>query len=482
MDELVTEILDRTMVKTKRVNIVENPDGFLRRQDVQEAIKSQSGVEVENVSGLELRITFETDCKDHPDKTWLFIVNSLDEVLPDIRLDSHLSVFYTKNLFLTYYNQGFDLSTLNYKTALQLFRNRSISNQDKSETHQAVSTAREQFGENGNDISIIKENLAGVTVDWHKPKETIESISEYVIKAAKQGKYEDIEQELLVHNQSFQQDIDNRYFSQMQTATMPKVVHRILPYIVRKYGPEQKVALVVVDGMAYWQYMLLRDEMKKVNLVADDDVIYSWLPSITKLSRQAIFRGDRPLLDYKQSPTNEQKLWFDFWQTHNFMQWNIQYLYDEEPKIEPSTTRLAYVTVKIDEAMHHAANMKQLYRNTVDWAESFVPCLKSIHDAGFTILMTADHGSVPSHAWGTLSSKEKAYLYIDGSRGKRHSIYTQVFAVEQFCNDHLDLQNDLLVHNDFICWRNNQCFGTEDCITHGGSNMLEVVVPFVTIK
>lgn len=275
MDELVTEILDRTMVKTKRVNIVENPDGFLRRQDVQEAIKSQSGVEVENVSGLELRITFETDCKDHPDKTWLFIVNSLDEVLPDIRLDSHLSVFYTKNLFLTYYNQGFDLSTLNYKTALQLFRNRSISNQDKSETHQAVSTAREQFGENGNDISIIKENLAGVTVDWHKPKETIESISEYVIKAAKQGKYEDIEQELLVHNQSFQQDIDNRYFSQMQTATMPKVVHRILPYIVRKYGPEQKVALVVVDGMAYWQYMLLRDEMKKVNLVADDDVIYS---------------------------------------------------------------------------------------------------------------------------------------------------------------------------------------------------------------
>lgn len=108
------------------------------------------------------------------------------------------------------------------------------------------------------------------------------------------------------------------------------------------------------------------------------------------------------------------------------MQWNIQYLYDEEPKIEPSTTRLAYVTVKIDEAMHHAANMKQLYRNTVDWAESFVPCLKSIHDAGFTILMTADHGSVPSHAWGTLSSKEKAYLYIDGSRQASFHIHASL--------------------------------------------------------
>ena len=101
MDELVSEILAKTVVKTKQVNIVENPDGFLRRQDVQEAIKLQSGVEVEAVSGLELRITFETDCKDNPDKTWLFIVNSLDEILPDIRLESHLSIPRISSLLIT---------------------------------------------------------------------------------------------------------------------------------------------------------------------------------------------------------------------------------------------------------------------------------------------------------------------------------------------------------------------------------------------
>jgi hypothetical protein len=481
MDELITEIINRTTVQGQIINIVENPDGFLHRKDVQQAIMQQAEINVLEVSGLELRIAFEIDCKDSPNDRWLFIVKSIDDVLPDIRQACFLSVFNTKDLFVTYYSQGLDLSSLNYKTALQLFKNRSINIQDKVDTRLAVDSAQEQFGENGNNISIVKEKLSAVTIDWHKAKETIEQVSEYVIKAARQGKYEDIEDELLAINQSFQQYIDNKYFSQLQTATSPKVVHRILPYIVRQFGPRQKVALVVVDGMAYWQYLLLRNNLKKVGITTGDQVIYSWLPSITKLSRQAIFRGDRPILNYKQNPANEQKLWLDFWKLHGFTDIDIQYIYNREPDIEPTTKRLAFVTVEIDDAMHRAINMKQLCRDTDEWASTFASTLKSIHDAGFTILMTADHGSVFSHGWGNLSSKEKTYLYMDGSRGKRHSIYEQPFGLEYFLMHHEDIKESLLTHNDFICWRDNKCFGTDNCVTHGGSNMLEMLVPFITI-
>ena len=485
MDELVTEILRRTTVKGQQVNIVVNPDGFLRREDTRNEIELQSGVKVIPCSQLELRIIFETDCKDHPKTVWLFVVDSIDTLLPDIRLHSYQSVFYMKDMFITYYNQGLNLKSLNYKTALQLFRKRSISRQDKGETRLSVEAAQEQFGENGYDISIIKQNLISILVNWHRPKDTIESVSEYIIKAAKQGLYEEIEDELTVINNSFQKDIDDRYFSQMLSATRPKVVDKILPYMLRTYGEDEKVALVVVDGMAYWQYMLLRDELNNIGIETRDDVTYSWLPSITMLSRQAIFRGDKPRREYKQSPRNERSLWMSFWLAHGYNDITARYVYNKEeevPFMDDFLTKLAYVTVTLDEYMHSAANMKQLYRDTEDWAKEFAPVIKNIYDRGFEIIITADHGSVPSHAWGNLTSQEKTYLYEDGSRGKRHSIYTQPFAVEAFCNNHMDIKDSLLVHNNFICWRDNRCFGNKDCITHGGSNMLEMVVPFITIK
>lgn len=483
MDELVTEILKRTTVKGQNVNIVVNPDGFLKRKDTLEAIESQSDVKVMPVSQLELRITYETDCKDNPNKVYLFIVDNLDSILPDIRIHSYLSVLNMKDMFITYYNQGLNLKSLNYKTALQLFRNRSISWQDKGETQQSVEAAKEQYGDNGNDISIIKQNLAGVKVDWNKPKDTIESVSEYIIKAAKQGLYANIEDELAVINGSFQKDVDNRYFSQMLSATRPKVVHKILPYLLRSYSYDDKVALVVVDGMAYWQYILLRDELNKLGIRTDDEVTYSWLPSITKLSRQAIFCGDTPKRDYKQNPTNEKKLWMDYWLSHGYSDMDVLYQYEGKISyIDSSIKRLAYVTVKIDDYMHSSSNMKQLFRNTEDWAKDFASLIKTIHDNGFVIIMTADHGSVPSHHWGNLTSQEKTDLYLDGSRGKRHSIYDTTSAVDFFCNNHPDIMDSLLVHNYFVCWRDNHCFGNDDCITHGGSNMLEMVVPFITIK
>lgn len=485
MDELVTEILRRTTVKGQHINIIVNPDGFLLRDDTRKEIESQSGVKVMPVSQLELRIIFETDCKDHPEIVWLFVIDSIDTLLPDIRLNSYQSVLNMKDMFITYYNQGLSLKSLNYKTALQLFRNRSIGRQDKGETRQSVEAAQEQFGNNGYDISIIKQNLTSVLVDWHKPQETIEAVSQYIIKAARQGLYKEIEDELAVINNSFQQDIDHRYFSQMLSATKPRVVHKILPYMLRTYGVEDKVALIVVDGMAYWQYMLLRDELNHLGVETHDDVTYSWLPSITMLSRQAIFRGDRPKRDYKQNPRNEKSLWMNYWLDHGYNDITAKYVYnkkEEVPLMDDFLTKLAFVTVTLDEYMHSAANMKQLCRNTEDWAKDFAPFIKRIYDNGFEIIITADHGNVSSQAWGSLTSQEKTYLYEDGSRGKRHSIYTQPFAVEEFCDSHPDIKDSLLVHNNFICWRDNRCFSNEDCITHGGSNMLEMIVPFITIR
>ena len=71
------------------------------------------------------------------------------------------------------------------------------------------------------------------------------------------------------------------------------------------------------------------------------------------LSRQAIFRGGRPQMDYKQSPEAERRLWHDFWHQVGMSSYELQYLYDnEEFAINEGVNRLAYVTVEMDYKMH----------------------------------------------------------------------------------------------------------------------------------
>ena len=132
--------------------------------------------------------------------------------------------------------------------------------------------------------------------------------------------------------------------------------------------------------------------------------------------------------------------------------------------------------------MHSAHSMKQLYNDTEEWAKNFVKTLKKIMDKGFEIILTADHGGVPSYAWGNLTQKEKAALYETGSRGQRHLIFNNLSTQHDFIESHKEVSDQWLISGDSVVWRNNKCFGTSDCITHGGSHVLEMLVPLVTLK
>lgn len=481
MDSLMSKILSEICRPQRRLSIISNPDGFLSREDTIEAF-AKEGYVVLQFTQLQLRVWFETTFKDTSDGKYIVIMVHPEKVLADIRCEAFFEDFNARDLLLTYHQQTLDISNITYAMMLNLYTTRGISIKDKHSTETAVLEATTKFGPDGEDISIIKQNLMSVVVDWNKPYDTINHISDYIIKASKQGRYDELENELEFINFSFQRHLDEVYYSQMITATGPRVVHKTLPYITRTYSVGSKVALVVVDGMAFWQYVLLRKALIENSLEAKEQVSYSWLPSITKLSRQSIFRGEYPERDYRQNPTNEKKLWFDYWQARNFSDFRIDYYHDEKPKNLDSIERLAVVDTGLDEMMHHASNMKQLYRETEDWVTSFIPTINSLHEQGFEIILTSDHGSVFSHAWGSLSQHDRVQLYEDNSRGRRHLIFNNQMALQQFVDRHTEEIEHLLIHGDYVIWRNNLCFGTEDKITHGGSHMLEMIVPFITIK
>lgn len=482
MDSLLNSIISKVTRPYNRLSVISCPDGFLCREDTIRAFAEQADITVLCFNQLELRVWYETEYKASNDRKYIVVVDNTNKLVADIRLDAYVTEFNTRDLLMTYHQQAIDLKQMNYQMMAHLFENKSVAFMNKADTEEAIDVAETRFGQDGDDISVVKDNLMRIVIDWHQAKMTTEQISQQLVKVARQDKYEEIEAEMEFINNSFQKYLDEVYYQQLITATAPRVVHKILPYLSRTYGVGQKLALVVVDGLSYWQYTILRQFLLSEGISTQDDVCYAWIPSVTQLSRQAIFRGAIPERAYRQNPFNEEKLWREFWYERNFQEWHVMYAHEDLPYIPSEVERLAFVTMRMDEDMHGAHSMKQLYSDTEDWAKSFMPIVKKILNAGFEIVLTADHGSVPSYGWGNLSTQERAALYETGSRGQRHLIFNSQSTMQHFINAHDDIRDQWRIHGDCIVWRNNNCFGTNNCITHGGSHVMEMIVPLVKIQ
>ena len=481
MDSLLQCIVKEITRPYTRLSVVSNPDGFLRREDTVCALQQQAGITVLCFSQLELRVWFELEFNEKPDEHFVALMDDTSKLVTDIYHQAFVTTFKTRDLLLTYNQQAIDLNKITYQMMAHLFENKSVSLMDRQKTTSAMEAAETMFGKDGDDISIVKQNLMGIVIDWQQPLKTIDQISRLIVKAVKQDKYKEIEPEIAYINQSFQQHLDAVY-KQLVTATGPRVVHRIMSHIERTYSIGSKVALVVVDGLSYWQYTILEKHFTDEGIEAHNGVCHAWIPSVTQQSRQAIFRGAAPERDYSQSPANEEKLWHAYWCSRNYEDFHVWYAYETLPEIPQEVERLAFVTMTMDDDMHSAHSMKQLYNDTEEWAKNFVKTLKRILDKGFEIILTADHGGVPSYAWGNLTQKEKAALYETGSRGLRHLIFNNLATQHDFIESHKDISGQWRIAGDSVVWRNNLCFGTSDCITHGGSHVLEMLVPLVTLK
>lgn len=481
MDSLLQCIVNEITRKYTRLSVVSNPDGFLRREDTVCAMKEQADITVLSFTQLQLRVWFETDFKEDTDNRFVVLMDDTSKLVRDIYDAAFVTVFKTRDLLLTYNQQAIDLNKMTYQMMAHLFENKSVALMDRQKTTSVMEAAEAMYGEDGEDVSIVKENLMGIVIDWQKPLKTIEQVSKQIVKAIKQDKYKEIEPEIAYINQTFQQHLDAMY-RQLITATGPRVVHKIMAHIERTYSIGNKVALVVVDGLSYWQYTILEKHFANEGIASQNNVCHAWIPSVTQQSRQAIFRGAAPDRDYKQDSANEKKLWYHYWCSKNYEDFHVMYAYETLPDIPQEVERLAFVTMTMDDDMHSAHSMKQLYNDTEEWAKGFVKILRQIIDKGFEIILTADHGGVPSYAWGNLTQREKAALYETGSRGKRHLMFNNLSTQQDFIESHKDVSNQWLISYDSVVWRNNNCFGSSDCISHGGSHVLEMLVPLATLK
>jgi PglZ domain len=136
----------------------------------------------------------------------------------------------------------------------------------------------------------------------------------------------------------------------------------------------------------------------------------------------------------------------------------------------------------LDDIMHGSIlGNSQLKTSTEQWIEKskIVQSISELKAKGFQIYITADHGNIEAIGLKNLTLKEKVGAL---SRGKRHLHFTNETLLENFLEQN---QNLLLGKKGLSVYlKQQEAFTTENSqvITHGGSHLWEVIVPFISIN
>lgn len=486
MDNLARKIRERVTDSHSRLTMVRNADGFLSRPDTQEAVRRECGVLLLPVrSGVELRVRFEMEDRTSEQKV-CYIVGSDIVPLPDMKhFITDKGSINLSDLMPAYDVLQIKKAALSWNMASDMYKQKYAYNLSSMQTQDVLKSAEDIYGDS---IEKINDDFRSIKLEWDKPQ-TIHDLSEVILRAIRNNSYNAIEGILSQINDEFQIWL-NQHYSVLSSASYyksPKLVNRVLPHIAYKHNRQEKVALIVIDGMTYWQYLVLDKYLHGNGMKPVNDMTMAWIPTITKLSRQAIFRGDSPQLSYQQNPSAEERLWKSFWTSpfrkgKRMDEYELAYEHGSLCTGSNAPIRLALVDVELDEKMHASTDNKDLYSLTDNWARRAAEDILAIHNMGYTIYLTTDHGNVLSHGWRGLNSQEKTFLYKDGSRGTRHLIYNDVAAMNDFIAENAEVSDNWMQRDKWLVWRANLCFKASGCITHGGSHFLEVVIPFIKIN
>jgi hypothetical protein len=229
----------------------------------------------------------------------------------------------------------------------------------------------------------------------------------------------------------------------------------------------------------------LRDELENSKQIAIPEVksILAWLPSITALSRQALFRGETPHIDYRQTPSEEEKLWKQMWCANPVFMPVYQHNITSPEELNTSTRRLAIVDVQLDKKMHQSSDYYDLYELTRNWAVKFVEIIAKLRSEKFHIVLTTDHGNVLATGRGTLKPEEKVHLYLDNSRGERFVYFNSKELKDTFRNKNYSIPFFANPRENWLSIADNSSFSTprKQLITHGVYHFMETVIPLIIL-
>jgi hypothetical protein len=284
--------------------------------------------------------------------------------------------------------------------------------------------------------------------------------------------------------------------------TQPAMLHHVARHLARRLegAGAHRLALIVVDGLALDQWVSIRHRLQAqdAELLLRESAVFAWIPTLTSVSRQALFAGKPPLYfpGSIQSTHREELLWKQFWEGHGLSRLDVGYqrgLGDGDARqvldalIHPGKTHvLGLVVDKVDKIMHGmqlgAAGM---HNQILQWCQGgFLAALVGrLLDQGYEVWLTADHGNIECTGQGR--PKEGV---IAETRGERARVYPTPELRDQVAGafDFGRAWSPIGLPPGYfpLLASGQDAFVSADerIVAHGGLSIEEVLVPLVKLE
>lgn len=282
-------------------------------------------------------------------------------------------------------------------------------------------------------------------------------------------------------------------------ASKPAMVHHAARYLARFASNDKrsKVALVVLDGLALNQWVTMRNALalKQQNIKIQEKALFAWVPSVTSVSRQAIFSGTTPFYFSTSIHTTnqEEKHWLQFWEGEGFSQSEVVYQRslglsakaqsDLDRLLSPKSRVAGLVVDSVDKIMHGMQlGTAGMHNQVAQWVQTsyLSELVDGLLEQGFNVWMTADHGNIESTGQG----RPKEGVLAE-SRGERMRVYNDPSLQAQVLKDFTFAKKWEpigLPENYYpVVISGDEAFVNkgENLVGHGGISLEEVIVPWI---
>lgn len=262
----------------------------------------------------------------------------------------------------------------------------------------------------------------------------------------------------------------------------------------------RKLALIVVDGLALDQWLVLRDESLG-ELSIEEAAAFAWVPTLTAVSRQSIFAGEPPYFyaKYLDTTRKEPHHWARFWDEHGLRGNAVAYVSPKKQETDvafndrvrdaadhPQCKVLGVVVGIIDQMMHGVVTgTGGMHAGVRHWAKQrhLRTMIQDLLERDFDVFLTADHGNIE----GTGIGKPNVGA-VANERGERAHVFPHELTRKSVQEEYpgsvawppIALPDDYLP----LLPPGRSAFIHEGkrTVGHGGIAIEEVIVPFVQIS
>lgn len=297
---------------------------------------------------------------------------------------------------------------------------------------------------------------------------------------------------------SFENWLFANYTQLLQSPYLPAPVTlvQVLPYLEnhRSRTPSGNIALLIIDGMAITDWLAIRQRLD-IAWQIEVQAVFALLPTITSVSRQALFSGKLPRQFSESWLTTDQEgdLWRTFWRERGLRADQIGYLRglglragagDIAPVINDPLIKVAGIVVNVvDELMHHnIIGARDLQRQVVWWAENgyLSELIERLLERFETVFLTSDHGHIEGVGAGRPQANSLA-----AERTQRVMVLPEgvQFVVpgsrpSPWAHASLPAGYQVLFPEGALLFAEQ----SEKRTSHGGPSLQEAVVPFIKIS